>query len=218
MLRLRVLLACALAAAGAAAAASTPGRVTHAVLTAMGWWPYALVLLCLVNIVRLTVPPGGLYGPALLGAVALSALVGLRLTLRQWFVAGPLIVAGVGLLLGMTVPSSPPDRRTWALAWVVRRQLSGTLPARMAVLVLLGSAEVDLTAAVCTSKVECNVTMGMARLKLVVPAALFVELESAATGGIRILESGTAATGDPSRPKLVVHLLGLFGVVELHRV
>ncbi|WP_405931238.1 hypothetical protein [Streptomyces sp. NBC_00827] len=206
-------------ALGCYAAGDTAGRVRTAAEVAAQWWPWALIGLALVNLLRSAVATEALIGPLTLGVVALGGLamshqVGGH-TIENWVVPVGLAVAGAALVL-------PPDRNRRATRWsrvlstgrVVVSADSGPL---LTVRAVLGELRADLSQVDGTGgQVTVHVTAVGGHVRLLVPRECRVSVHRTGAALTRVTNNGPESPDGKGR--FTVHVLGLCGAVSITRV
>ncbi|MGW6736172.1 hypothetical protein [Streptomyces sp. NPDC055013] len=213
-----------LAVAAGALLVGDPVHRAHAVLErTVSWWPWVLLGLASLNLLRSAVPVGSLIGPLTLGAVAvvgLAASHGLEgRTARDLLAPTLLAVAGAALVLSATARFG--DRTSWTRllatgAVVVPARSGPTLTVR----VVLGELRVDLGR--LEGAVEVNVTAIAGHVRLTVPRTGEVRVHTAGALLTRVaLPDGPSSSPPAELPcqegEFDVHVLGLCGAVSVSR-
>lgn len=218
-LRARIWIGLPLIAVGAFLVGDTARRLSLAWTFAGRYWPWILMGLACVNLIRSLFHMESLLAPGLLGVVALTALalrseVALSVVL-DWLLPLLIILAGVSLL------SSVGARVRRSLTRVLstgRVHLEGGLPNLLRPRAVLGDIKVDLTNADEVGKtVEVEITAVFGWVRLVVPRTWHVEL-----GGQGVLLSHVSSRGARAEPKdgaptLSLHVMGFCGFVSVDR-
>ncbi|MCL8011772.1 hypothetical protein [Streptomyces sp. AS02] len=199
--------------------AGDPAHRAHATLEwAARWWPWALLALASVNLLRSAVPAGSLIGPLFLGAVGLFGLIvshGLDERLARDLLA-PVLLAMAGAALVLS--GAHCGRRTsWTRLLATGDVVvpAGTVPP-LTVRAVLGELRADLRQ--LEDDVEVNVTAIAGHVRLTVPR----------TGEVRVHTPGALLTkvALPESPpeelprhegEFTVHVLGLCGSVSISR-
>jgi hypothetical protein len=179
----------------------------------------AVALLALINAWRSAVPSGSTRGPLILLTLALVISGAALWRSESWVPPTAVLVVGLGALgLGLTGrgDSTGYYQPLRAFAWVpAPRRWEGALPSITKATVALGSAKLDLTSAVLKGSTDFNVSLWFGRLEVQIPADWPVAVCPPAGFGIKIEgESERGALGPP----LKLRVLGVAGVVALHRV
>lgn len=213
--RARTWIGVAALAAGCYTVGDTADRARDAVEVAAAWWPWALLGLAALNILRSAVVTDALIGPLVLGAVALAGLAaGLSgETVRDVIVPTGLAVIGAALVVSV----GRDDRTTqWSGVLSTGRVLvpadAGTL---LTVRAVLGELRADLTI-VAAERVTVHVTAVAGHVRLTVPRVCPVQVHRTGAALTRVHDSGP----QPPLEKggLTVHVLGLCGAVSIVRV
>ncbi len=199
--------------------AGDPGRRAHAALEwATTWWPWLLLALASLNLLRSAVPTGSLIGPLLLAGIASAALVaahGAGRRLVQDLLPVVLALGGAALVLSATA-HGPATRWTRVLTTgvVVIPQDAGDV---LTVRAVLGELRADLRHLDGASAVNVNVTALAGHVRLVVPRDSRITVHTAGT----LLTRVTAPEPGNSDPResgtFVIHVLGVCGAVHVVR-
>lgn len=208
-----------LAVATGALLAGDPATRTQATLSwAARWWPWALLALASVNLLRSAVPAGSLIGPVTLGAVA---VVGLAVThgldghiARDLLAPTLLVVAGTALVLS-AVGSGHRSNWTRLLATGAVIVPAGTGPLLTARAVL-GELRADLRQ--LENDVEVNVTAVAGHVHLIVPPTSTVHVHT--LGALLTRVTPPDSRPDESTPPegaFTIHVLGICGAVSIAR-
>ncbi|MFF7469610.1 hypothetical protein [Streptomyces sp. NPDC008092] len=207
-------------ALGCYALGDTADRIRAAVAFAERWWPWALLGLALVNLVRSAVSAEALIGPLALGGIALAGLVLARKVdgraLEDWIPVG-LALAGIGLVL-----SAAPDTSTtrWSRVLSTGRI---TVPADagplLTVRAVLGDLRADLTRLEDgAGRTTVHVTAVGGHVRLIVPKERPVSVHRTGAALTRLTDGGDNAPWTPGgKARLTVHVLGLCGAVSIVR-
>lgn len=208
-----------LAVATGALLLGDPARRAHAALdwTAQ-WWPWVLLGLASLNLLRSAVPAGSLIGPLTLGGVAVVGLavshgLGSHLT-RDLLAPALLSVAGATAVLSAT-------RTVHSTSWT--RLLSTgdvVVPVGMdrpvTVRAVLGELRADLRQ--LEGEVEVNVTAVAGRVHLTVPPTSEVHVHMPGALLTRVAAPCSPAAEPPrSGAEFTVHVLGVLGAVSIVR-
>ncbi|MHA6760022.1 hypothetical protein [Streptacidiphilus sp. PAMC 29251] len=216
--RVRIWVGLITLATGCYCLGDTAHRARTAAEVAGRWWPWALLALALINLLRSTVARGSGTAPLLLGGIALSWLTlshGFApRTLQDLLLPAALALVGTALLLSVS-------RAAGANGWT-RILTTGriTVPAGAADLLTLravaGELRTDLTAVRIHSHLTLHVTAIGGHVHLTLPAACRVTIHSSGAFLTRIADPGPRAdTGNA--PEIVLHVLGVCGAVSIVR-
>ncbi|MHC5907278.1 hypothetical protein ACVNF4_25800 [Streptomyces sp. S6] len=205
-------------AAGALLVGDPAHRARAAVEWAAAWWPWLLLALASVNLLRAAVPSNSLIGPLLLIAIALTGFVnsaGLdRHLVQNLLLPVALALAGMSLVLS-TVRSEPGSRWTRFLTTgeVVVPADAGEL---LSVRAVLGELRADLRHLGPEPTVSVNVTALAGHVRLAVPQGHEITVHTLGTVLTRVT-TPKPGSGDPGQGQLVVHVLGVCGAVSVVR-
>ncbi|WP_320778173.1 hypothetical protein [Streptomyces sp. CRN 30] len=189
--------------------------------SATRWWPWALLALALLNLLRSVTSPAALLGPLLLAAVATASIVPAD-EMSARVVTGlalPAVLALSGaLLIGTAVPRAGGTRWSRVLTAgrvVVPEEASGTLTLRA----VLGEIQADLTRIPTTVRTTVHVTAIAGHVQVDIPRDRWVTVSTTGALLTRVLETG-AGPGEPPDPSTgcVIHVLGVCGSVGVKRV
>lgn len=209
-----------LAVATGALLAGDPAHRTHTMLEwAVKWWPWGLLALASVNLLRSIVPAGSFVGPLVLGAIAVAGLGfthGLNAHLARDLLA-PTVLAVAGATLVLSAARS--ERRTsWtrllATGAIVVPPTTGHL---LTVRAVLGELRADLRQ--LEESVEVNVTAIAGHIRLTVPRTSEVRVHAPGA----LLTRVTRPDSRPDEPvgpevEFTIHVLGVCGAVSIARV
>ncbi|MER5471402.1 hypothetical protein ABZX90_21720 [Streptomyces sp. NPDC002935] len=185
------------------------------------WWPWALLSLAVVNLLRAALPTGSLIGPVLLAAVASAGLVrsgdvGSH-ALADLALPGVLALGGAALVLAA---SRAGRRSSWSRVLATGQVVApegtrGTVTVRA----VLGELRADLTRATADSGTTVHVTAIVGHVVVAVPRDRRVRVHTSGAVLTRIAETG-AQQVEPSDPStgFTVHVLGICGAVGIVRV
>ncbi|HET9118180.1 MAG TPA: hypothetical protein VFN75_08940 [Pseudonocardiaceae bacterium] len=170
-----------------------------------------------LNIVRVTVPVGGLIGPALLAAGAAALL-----NRTEWHVhvspADALAVVLSVAALALIATTPPSARKCVTVAWVCRRLPRTQLPSLVLVVAVAGSVELDLTRSRTSpngTQLTCLVLAG--RVSLAVPSSWEVTVaDGLAAPFVVIRDRGPRLR--PEDGRIVIRLRGTAGAFDLRRL
>ncbi|MEV0092027.1 hypothetical protein [Streptomyces sp. NPDC050738] len=184
------------------------------------WWPWALLALSLLNLLRSAVPPGSLIAPLLLAAVGLTGLAvsgGIdRDTMINLIAPGVLALSGASLLFTLR-PFGRTDRwsRFLATGRVVVPPGSGPL---LSVRAVLGELRTDLTAADSDSSVAVHVTAVAGHVRIAVPQSSPVRIHTTGALLTRVTGPGPQTGEHPAGSGgFTIHVLGVCGAVAVVR-
>ncbi|MFD3931159.1 hypothetical protein [Streptomyces sp. NPDC058614] len=199
---------------------------THTALElAAKFWPWALLSLAALNVLRSVVSLGSLIGPGLLGAVACTALAfshGVTThTMLNMVAPIALVMVGVGLLHS-SIPTM--DRGRWtSFLTTLRAQAPVEVGARTAhpLLVaraLAGELRMDLTASGTGGEVIVHATALLGHVHLSVPRTWSVKVHTTGAVLMRVTDTGPGLQTDPGiSAHVVLHVLGACGAVTIVR-
>jgi hypothetical protein len=201
------------------------GDVAHRARAALDfgarWWPWVLLGLAAVNLVRSALPTGSLIGPSLLVCVALAGLVTSdqvsARALTNLALPGLLALGGCLLLLGV---SSTGPRSSWSRVLTTGRVVvphgSGKT---VTVRAVLGELRADLTGPAAAGRTTVHVTAVAGHIRMTVPRDRRVRVHSSGAFLTRVVDSGPKPTEvtDPSTG-LTIHVLAMCSVVGIIRV
>ncbi|MEU4613016.1 hypothetical protein [Streptomyces umbrinus] len=213
--RARTWVGVAALAAGCYTVGDTADRARNAVEVASSWWPWALLGLAALNVLRSAVATDALIGPLVLGAVALAGLAtGLSgETVQNVVVPAGLAAIGVAILLS----AGRDDRTTrWSRVLSTGRVIvPADAGALLTVRAVLGELRADLTG-VAAERVTVHVTAVAGHVRLTVPRACPVRIHRT---GAALTRVSTSELQPPlGKGGLTVHVLGLCGAVSIVRV
>jgi len=206
----------------------TLGDSTHRVRAAAdwlsAWWPWLLLALALVNLLRSVIAPGSLIAPGLLTALALGGLTAAHdistRTLTDFVAPVALILVGLALLLSSREAES--HRWTRVLATGRIRTADGlgsrTDTSQMVLRAIAGELRADLTDSFLDGSLTVQVTAVAGHVHLTVPRDWPVTVRTAGTVLTRVSDTGPRAGADADTAREVgLHLLGLAGAFSLVR-
>ncbi|USX52482.1 hypothetical protein [Lentzea sp. HUAS12] len=218
-LRARIWFGLPLIAIGAFMVGDTARRLGQAWTFVGRYWPWILLGLACLNLVRSLFHVESLLAPGLLGVVALTALA-LRAEVASsvvldWLLPLLVVLAGVSLL------SSVGARVRRSLTRVLstgRVDLDGVLPEVLRPRAVLGDVRVDLTNAdEAATDVEVELTAVFGVVRLVVPKTWRVELQGQGVLLSRVSSSGPREEPKDGTPTLLLHVMGFCGFVSVCR-
>ena len=208
------------AVAGGALLVGDPAQRGETALELVGrWWPWTLLALAGLNLLRSAVPVGSLIGPLALGAVGVVGLVavhGLQAHLVRDQVAPALLVAtGAALVLSS-------DRMGLRTSWT-RLLATGdvvvppSVRCPVTLRAVLGELRADLGEV--RGQVEVNVTAIAGHVRLTVPRASTVQVNAQGALLTRLPTPPSEFTRRPhSEGEFTIHVLGVCGAVSISRV
>ncbi len=196
-------------------------RAGEALVFVARWWPWILLALALLNLLRSAMPAGSYIGPLVLGAVA---LVGLAMSdsigpqeVKDIALPGVLVVAGSGLALAAT-----HDART--ISWsrflttgrvIMPKESRGTVTVRA----VLGDLRADLTQAPADDETTVHLTAIAGHVQVTIPKDRPVRVHTSGAVLTRIGETGVDAVEPTDRSRgFTIHVLGVCGAVGIVRV
>jgi hypothetical protein len=220
-LRLRARLGVLAVAVGCYLAGAPAQRARTALDFTAHWWPWGLLGLAAVNLLRSAVPRGGFIGPAALSAAALTGLMASygpdHSALPRIVLPGVLALCGAGLVLG-TVPTG--GRSAWGRFLttgrvVVPAETPGTLTLRA----VLGELRADLRHMEAEGWRTVHVTAVVGHVQVTVPRECTVRMHTSGSFLTRIQEARPSPESGPPEPStgLTIHVLGVCGAVGVFR-
>jgi hypothetical protein len=185
------------------------------------WWPWALLGLVVVNLLRSALPTGSLIGPLLLAAVAVAGLLASSHVgsgvLANLALPGILAAGGAALVVDVAATGR---RSSWSRFLttgrvVVPRSVARTVTIRA----VLGELRADFTNAAQDTGTTVHVTAVAGHIRMTVPRDRWVKVHTSGALLTRVAETGpeSADTPDPSAG-ITVHVLGVCSVVGIVRV
>ncbi|MES5816536.1 hypothetical protein [Streptomyces sp. RG80] len=184
------------------------------------WWPWALLSLAVVNLLRSALPTGSLIGPFLLVSIALVGLaVSRRISagaLADFALPGLLTVGGAMLLIST---SEAGPRSSWSRILTTGRVVIPHGPHRtVTVRAVLGELRADLTRATENDWLTVHVTALAGHIRITVPRDRRVRIYHSGTVLTRVVVSGPELkeAPDPS-VGVTVHVLGVCSFVAIVR-
>ncbi|HEY8722125.1 hypothetical protein [Pengzhenrongella sp.] len=172
---------------------------------------------------RAAVPSGAGRGPLLLlgvAAVVVAWQAEAWLPIRELLLPLVLIAAAV-LLSGIARETSQVSNGPYAMNcwfWTARPVAwTGPLTPRLSASVVAGSATIDMTQAFLSGETELNLTLAISRLTILIPSEWPLVTSGPIAGwGVRVEDDAPAQATDAD-PPIIVHVLGLCGVVAFRR-
>ncbi|WP_431960195.1 hypothetical protein [Actinacidiphila sp. bgisy160] len=213
---------CALAL-GSFAAGDTLHRVRAAVEWAHVWWPWLLLVLAVLNLVRSFVAVSSLIAPGVLAGIALVGLAhGHAVSGRVLVnVVLPASVALVGV--AMLLPFGGPEQGRWT-RFLATGRIHGpgaigerTRHPRLELRAVAGEIRADLTGSALDGDVTVHITAVAGHVHLTVPRSWPVTVRTTGMVLTRVTDSGPRDAVDADSGGVGLHLLGLGGAVSLVR-
>jgi hypothetical protein len=224
--RSRLWLGLTVLAAGSFAIGDSAHRVRAAADCLLAWWPWLLLALALLNLLRSAITPGSLIAPGLLAAVALGGLAvahGISTRTLADFVA-PAVLILVGLALLLSSRESESNRWTRILATGRVRTTNAVGSRTENPLVILravaGELRADLTGSFLDGSLTVQVTAVAGHVHLTIPRDWPVTVRTAGTVLTRVSDMGPRKgtnTDTTAAREVGLHLLGLCGAVSVVR-
>ncbi|GAA4068452.1 hypothetical protein [Streptomyces shaanxiensis] len=219
--RIRTWLGLAAVAVGCYLVGDPAHRAGSALEFAAEWWPWALLGLAALNLLRAAIPPASLIGPLALAAVSTVALVAAGEISAHLVTAlalpAALALSGA-LLIGTAAPSGRGSRWSRTLTTgrvVIPAEASATLTLRA----VLGELRADLTRKSAAKRTTVNVTAIAGHVRVAVPRDQWVKVNTSGALLTRIAETGPAPSEPPDPSTgFVIHVLGVCGSVGIVRV
>ncbi|WP_105973591.1 hypothetical protein [Streptomyces geranii] len=219
--RFRVWVGIVLLAVGCFVAGDAARRVGEALVFGAHWWPWILLTVAVLNVLRSALPTGSYIGPLVIGAVA---LVGLTMSdsvgpqeVEDIALPGVLVLAGAGLALAAShdVRTTSWSRILTTGRVVLPQGAHGTVTARA----VLGDLRADLTQASAEDETTVRVTVVGGHVQLTVPRERAVRVHMSGTVLTHVGETGA----DPAEPQdsgkgFAIHVAGVCGAVGIVRV
>ncbi|MER5385243.1 hypothetical protein ABT040_34080 [Streptomyces sp. NPDC002688] len=199
-------------AVGSYAAGDAAHRLHEAATLAADWWPWALLGLAALNLLRSAVPVGSLIGPLLLATLALGGLAAsggvARETLTDRVVPCALVLTGAALLL-----SAGRAARTTRVLSTGRVDIRQSSSDPLALRAVVGELRADLSRT-GHAGVVLHVTAIVGHVRLSVPRDALVRIHD--TGAV-LTRIRAAAEGRPAKCGQVfdIHVLGVCGAVSV---
>ncbi|MFF3379940.1 hypothetical protein ACFYXF_44180 [Streptomyces sp. NPDC002680] len=222
--RFRVWTGIVLLAAGCFVAGDAARRVGEALAFGVHRWPWILLALAVLNVLRSAMPTGSYIGPLVLGAVA---LVGLAMSdsvgpqeVEDIALPAVLVIAGAGLALAAShdVRTTSWSRFLTTGRVVMPKGAHGTVTVRA----VLGDLRADLTQASDEDETTVRLTVVGGHVQVTVPRDRAVRVHMSGAVLTHIGETGA----DPVEPEdspdsakgFTIHVVGVCGAVGIVRV
>jgi hypothetical protein len=199
-------------------------RIRGAADWAATWWPWLLLALALLNLLRTVIGVSSLIAPGLLAVVAVSGLAlahGISgRTLANLIIPAALVLVGLALLF----PFRTAHRHQWTRVLATGRvRTTDTVGSRtenpqVVLRAIAGELRADLTGSFLDGSLTVQVTAVGGHVHLTVPRGWLVTIRSAGTVLTRVTDTGPRDTATKAADDEVgLHLLGLCGAVSLVR-
>ncbi|WP_329272184.1 hypothetical protein [Streptomyces sp. NBC_01451] len=228
--RFRVWVGIVLLAVGCFVAGDAARRVGQALLFGARWWPWILLTVAVLNLLRSAIPSGSYIGPLVLCAVALTGLAMSdnvsRHEVADVALPGVLVVAGAGLAL-----AASHDARTtsWTRILTTGRVVMPKGAYRtVTVRAVLGDLRADLTQAPADDETCVRLTVIAGHVQVTVPKDRAVRVDTSGAVLAHVKETGADPAGptgptDSSGPTgpakgFTIQVLGVCGAVGIVRV
>lgn len=201
------------------------GDVEQRARTAVGfgvrWWPWGLLVLAVVSLLRSALPTGSLVGPLFLISVAVIGLArsdgaGSRV-LMNLALPGLLALGGAAIVLDVSAARRKPSwsRVLTSGRVVLPEEVRGTVTVRA----VLGELRADLTRAPRDQESILHVTAIAGHVRVAVPRDRWIRVHTSGTVLTRVADTGPKPTEPPDASTgLTIHVLGICGVVGIVRV
>ena len=228
--RFRVWVGIVLLAAGCFVAGDAARRIGEALAFGAHWWPWILLTVAVLNLLRSALPTGSYIGPLVLGAVA---LVGLAMSdsvgpqeVEDIALPGVLVLAGTGLALAAShdVRTTSWSRFLTTGRVILPKGAHGTITVRA----VLGDLRADLTQASPDDETTVRLTAIGGHVQVTVPKDRAVRVHMSGAVLTHVGESGAdpvepAASSDSSVSSdsskgFTIHVVGVCGAVGIVRV
>ncbi|MEU4092761.1 hypothetical protein [Streptomyces sp. NPDC026673] len=214
---------CALAL-GSFAAGDTMHRVRAAAEWAVTWWPWLLLVLALLNLVRSFVAVNSLIAPGILAAIALAGLASGHAVSGRVLVNIVLPVSLVLVGVVMLRPFGGAEDARWT-RFLATGRVDGpgaigdrTRHPRLELRAVAGEIRADLTGSALDGDVTVHITAIAGHVHLTVPRNWPVTVRTTGMVFTRVTDSGPRDAIDGDSGGVGLHLLGLGGAVSLVRV
>lgn len=222
--RFRVWVGLVLLAVGCFVAGDAARRVGEALAFGAHWWPWILLTVAVLNLLRSAMPTGSYIGPLVLGAVA---LVGLAMSdsvgpqeVEDIGLPGILVIAGAGLALAAShdVRTTSWSRFLTTGRVVLPKGAHGTVTVRA----VLGDLRADLTQASPDDETTVRLTAIGGHVQVTVPKDRAVRVHSSGAVLTHVGETGADPVDPPvssdSAKGFTIHVVGVCGAVGIVRV
>lgn len=217
--RARIWLGLFALATGALLVGDPARRARESLLWLADWWPWVLLALALVNLLRSAVPTESLIGPLMLAGGAAAGLLSTRgfdRHLAQDLLA-PAVLALTGAFLVLSATRSPRTNSWTRLLATGDAVVPAGVPGPLTVRALFGELRADLRQLGQTSAVAVNVTAVAGHVRLTVPRDSAVTVRTTGALLTRVTAPAPAAAPGPTDHKVVIHVLGVCGAVSITR-
>lgn len=187
-------------------------RLHVAVALAADWWPWLLLGLAALNLLRSTVQVGSLIGPLVLALIAFAGLAAsggvARDTVENRIVPCALALAGAGLLFSTS--QTTPRTRVLSAGGI---DLSDSPAERLVLRAIVGELRADLSGTT-HDRAVVHVTAIVGHVRLTVPRNAVIRMYD--TGAV-LTHIRTASKSSPAPESQVfdVHVLGVCGAVSV---
>ncbi|MFC8662978.1 hypothetical protein [Streptomyces sp. NPDC057199] len=223
--RSRMWLGLAVLAVGSFTVGDTTHRVRAAADWFTTWWPWLLLALALLNLLRAAITPGSFIAPGLLATVAVGGLAATHdistRTLTDFVAPAALVLVGLALLLSSRgATHSHRWTRVLATGRVRTTDAFGSRTGNRQVILraIAGEVRADLTGSVLDGSLTVLVTAVAGHVHLTVPHDWPVTVRTAGTILTHVSDTGPrASTEDNAAREVGLHLLGLVGAISLVR-
>ncbi|MDH6452407.1 MULTISPECIES: hypothetical protein [unclassified Streptomyces] len=210
-----------LALATGALLVGDPVRRTHDTLLWLNeWWPWVLLALALVNLVRSAVPTESLIGPLVLVGAAAAGLMSARgfdRHLAQDLLA-PAALALTGAFLVLTATSSPRTNSWTRLLATGAAVVPAGVPGPLTVRAIFGELRADLSQlGSMPTAVAVHVTAVAGHVRLTVPQDIAVTVRTTGALLTRVAVTPPAVASGSTDEELMIHVLGICGAVSVVR-
>lgn len=222
--RSRLWLGLTVLAVGSFTVGDSAHRVRAAADWLTAWWPWLLLAIALLNLLRSVITPGSLIAPGLLGTVAFGGLAAAHgistRALADFAAPTALILVGLALLLS----SREADSHRWTRVLATGRvRTTDALGSRrdtpqVVLRAIAGEVRADLTGSFLDGSLSVQVTAVAGHVHLTVPKEWPVTVRTAGTVLTRVTDTGAREGTDADAAREVgLHLLGLCGAISLVR-
>jgi hypothetical protein len=214
--RSRILVGSAALALGCFLVGDAGHRAEEAAEAVAAWWPWALLALAALNLLRSMVAVNSLIGPAVLAVAALCGLAvahGLDGRTVQDF-GFPLVLVGFGIaLLGAARHESPRTRWSRFLS-TGRVRVPASGGELLALRAVCGELQADLAATRAAAPRAVHLTAVAGHIRLFVPRSWQIRVHRSGALLTRVVETGPAVRSE-STDQVELHLLGICGAITI---